>query len=209
MTTLFHPTAGQVALIEVVGSWSAPATEDDPLTGVVDTGADGILTIMGVSSPRLADGAEVIVSIFAADALYRIRATSHWARSGRLVIDPIADVERIQRRRWPRQAVHLDVVLAPLIGHDDAVTGIAGRTLDLGIGGLRVETDRRLPGGSLLSMTLTLPDGGTLVALTTIVYADVSEERCEYGLAFDELSDVDAARLAALIGLQRAPTTAS
>jgi hypothetical protein len=47
---------------------------------------------------------------------------------------------------------------------------------------------------------LTLPDGGRLVARATVVSAHVSDDSCEYRLAFDGLDDIDAARLMALVG---------
>jgi hypothetical protein len=209
VTVFFQATPGQIALIEtVVTPASTASTEALQLTGVVDIGTDGVLSIMGVWSPTLADGAEVIVSIFAPDALYRLRATSHRGRSGRLDISPIHDMERVQRRRWPRQQMQLDVMLAPLGGRDPEVS-IAGRTLDLGLGGLRVETKQRLPPSADVAVRLTLPDGASLVTRTTVVYADVTDSTCEYGLAFDELDDADAARLNALVDLQGAPPSFS
>src|ERR1700736_3969210 len=127
----FHPTAGQIALIEPV-----PQNLDGPsgvLTGVIESAGAGDMTIMGLSSRDLADNAEVVVSIFAPEALYRIEGLANWGRSGRLVIDPIHDVEQIQRRRWPRHAVHVNVTLASLDDANDNVGGVAGRTIDLGM----------------------------------------------------------------------------
>jgi PilZ domain len=181
----FHPIAGQIALIEPV-----PQTLDVPaaggaLTGVVETAGTDSLTIMGLSSRALADNAEVVVSIFAPEALYRIQGLAHWGDSGRLVIDPIHDVKQIQRRRWRRHPVHFNVTLASLDEADDDVGGVAGRTIDLGMGGLRVETIRRLRPGADPTVIFTLPDGSSVVARTTVTSVSVSESGCEYGLAFD------------------------
>jgi hypothetical protein len=70
-----------------------------------------------------------------------------------------------------------------------------------------VETIRRLPPGADLTVMLTLPDGGRLVARTAVVSADVSDDGCEYRLAFDSLDDIDAARLMALVGTQTGACT--
>jgi hypothetical protein len=203
----FNPTPGQVALVERQDRGHPLPAPAHPLTGVVGTGSDELLTLIGLSSPDLADGTEVVVSIFAPEALYRIRATAYWGLSGRLAIDPIHHVERVQRRRWPRHMINLDATLVPLDGPDYGVTGIHGHTLDLGMGGLRVETSRRLPRGADMTVILTLPDGARLLARTTVVAADIREGVFEYRLAFDQLDDDDAAHLTALVGSDPASTT--
>jgi PilZ domain len=201
----FHPSAGQIALIEPEEFGCAGPDRAIPLTGIVDVGTSEVLTLIGVSSPDLADGSEVIVSIFAPEALYRIRAAAHWGPSGRLAIDPIHDLERIERRSWPRHALRINVTLAALDGPDVDLVGVAGRTLDLGVAGLRVETIGCLPAGADVTVMLTLPDGGRLVARTTVVSAEVSDSGCEYRLAFDCLNDVDTGRLMALVGPEAGP----
>lgn len=198
----FHPTAGQIALIE--------PDRASPLTGTVDAGNSDGLTLMELSSPDLADGSEVVVSIFAPEALYRIRAAAHWSACGRLAIQPIHDIERIERRSWPRHALHIDVILAALDGPDDELTGVSGHTIDIGVAGMRVKTIGRLPAGADVTVMLTLPDGGRLVARTTVVSAvsvvsaPTGDGGCEYRLAFDPLDNIDAARLMALVGRQTA-----
>jgi hypothetical protein len=198
----FHPTAGQVALIELDELGHPSGHRVSPLTAMVDDGSTDVLTLMGLSSPDLTDGTEVVVSIFAPEALYRIRAAAHWGPFGKLAIDPIHDVERIKRRSWPRHALKVNVTLAALDGPGDDLGGVAGQTLDVGVAGLRVETTRRLPPGADLTVMLTLPDGGRLVARTTVVSAHVGDGSCEYRLAFDSLDDVDTARLMAVVGTQ-------
>jgi hypothetical protein len=199
VTILFHPTASQVALIEPEMQGHVDHDAASRLMGVV-ANSEGPLIIVGVSPSQLADGSEVMVSIFTQEGLYRLRATSHWDGDSRLRIDPIHETERVQRRDWPRHPLHLDVVLASLDGDSGDVTGVAGQTLDLSVGGLRVATDRRLPPGADLTVMLTLPDGIRLVARTTVVYAYVKDDIFEYRLAFHQLDDVDVTRLTALVG---------
>ena len=109
-------------------------------------------------------------------------------------------MERIQRRRWRRHPLQLDVTLAPLDGPQPADTDVVGQTLDVGVGGIRVETLRRLPPGAGAQVILTLPDGLPLVARATVVCADFSDRGCEYRLVFDELDESDANRLIVLVG---------
>jgi PilZ domain len=203
MMPSFHPTAGQVALIEPDMGGHVDHDTANRLIGVV-AGGDGVLTIVGVAASQLADAVEVVVSIFTAEGLYRMRATSHWDGAGRLTIDPIHEIEQIQRRRWPRHPLHLDVTLASLDEDAGDVTGFRGETLDLCVGGLRVATTRRLPPGADLTVMLTLPDGIRLVARTTVVNAYVQEDIFEYRLAFDQLDELDASRLTALVGADTA-----
>jgi hypothetical protein len=193
----FHPTPGEVALIEREDRPGAKGSE--PIAGVVDSGDNDVLTISSADLSDLPEGAAVLVSIFARDALYRIRATAHRLSSGRLGLDPVHDIERIQRRRWPRHPIELDVTLASLDGPDPAVRGVAGRTLDIGMGGLRVATNHRLPPGEDLTVILTLPDGAPLVARTTVVAVDVRDGVFEYRLAFDQLDELDTTNLIALL----------
>jgi hypothetical protein len=199
MTLAFHPSASQVALIEPEVNGHVDHDAAHRLMGVV-ANSEGPVVIMGVSPSQLADGSEVTVSIFTAEGLYRMRATSHWDGAGQLRIDPIHDTERVQRRNWPRHPLHLAVTLAALDGDSGDVTGVAGETLDLSVGGLRVATDRCLPPGADLTVMLTLPDGVRLVARTTVVYAYVKDDIFEYRLAFDQLDEIDVTRLTALVG---------
>jgi PilZ domain len=195
----FHPIAGEVALIEREGPDRPGGHGPEPMAGVVDSGSDEILMIVGVDSSGLPEGTHVLVSIFAREALYRIRATAHWASPERLALDPVDEVERIQRRRWPRHPIELDVTLASLDGPDPNVGGVPGRTLDIGMGGLRVETNHRLPPGEDLTIILTLPDGAPLVARTTVVAVQVRGDVFEYRLAFDQLDELDTTNLIALL----------
>jgi hypothetical protein len=200
MLQTFRATPGQVALIEPQNGGDSRQIHLSPLTGVVDNSDQEVLTLIGVSPSDLADGTDVVVSIFAPEALYRIRATAAWDRSGKLVVDPIQDVERIQRRRWPRHNIDLDVTLVPLDGPDDRRSAVNGRTIDMGMGGLRVRTDRRLPPGADMTVILEFPDGAEMVARTTVVAANVVDGSFQYRLAFNGLEDDDAAHLSVLVG---------
>jgi hypothetical protein len=198
----FHPSAGQVALI-------APASNDQlehdrRLIGIV-SGTVGTLTVVGLSVSDLADGSDIVVSIFTGEGLYKIRALARWDDPGELTIDPIREVELIQRRRWPRRPIHLDVAVARshLERGDHSV--VAGQTLDVSMGGIRVATDRRLPPGTDLEVTISLPDGRRMVARSTVVYAFVKDDAFEYRLAFDQLSDAGATSLDALVGIATMP----
>jgi PilZ domain len=199
VTLVFHPMALQVALIEPEVHGQVDHDAGHRLMGVV-ANSEGPLIILGVSASQLADGSEVMVSIFTPEGLYRMRATSHWDGTGRLMVDPIHATERVQRRNWPRHPLHLDVTLAPLDGDSGDVTGVTGQTLDLSVGGLRVATNRCLPPGADLTVMLTLPDGIRLVARTTVVYAYLKDDIFEYRLAFDQLDEIDLTRLTALVG---------
>lgn len=198
VTVLCYPTAGRIALVEPQERGRDGRARACPLIGVVDADGEGLLTIVGVSSPNLADGTEVIVSIFAPEALYRIKGAVHWRTGDLLTIATDYDVERVQRRRWSRHPLQLGVRLAAIDGADFRDADIAGRTLDVGLGGLRIETVRRLPERATLLAIVALPDGERLVAQTAVVTADFGERGCEYRLAFDHLDEVDVVRLVSL-----------
>ena len=202
MTDPFQPTPGQAALVESEPPSGAGLEGAAPVTGIVDRRTDGVLRVSGVASADLVDGSAVLISIFAPDALWRVRGTARWESPGTLVIFPVHDEERIQRRRWPRHEVHLDVTLACLDG--DEATGVTGRTIDLGMGGLRVETRRRLPPGADVTVFLALPDASSLVERAAVVSSHVTAGRYLYGLAFDRLAEVDAGRLRSLLDAQTA-----
>src|ERR1700704_2389945 len=102
MALSFHPTPGQVALVEPA---LAQTGQHTGVTGVVAVDDDDKFHVIGVTWPEMHEDTEVVVSIFAPEALYRLTGTARWAGSQRLTVDPIHDVERIQRRRWPRHSI--------------------------------------------------------------------------------------------------------
>ncbi|MBI3256604.1 MAG: PilZ domain-containing protein [Actinobacteria bacterium] len=181
MKELFQPLAGQVALVEYVeGSRSC-------LTGLVLPGAEHHVTIdLGAAGPLRGPSEDVVVSVFAADALYRLEATAMATDlDGVIVLDPIRSTERVQRRTTPRVPIRVGMVIST---HDGpGMVTIAARSLDIGPGGMRVETLRALPEGQPV-VALTLPDGSELLAQAQILDADGDEEGYEYRLAFVDLS---------------------
>lgn len=198
MVTGFRPRAGQVVLLEYEGDHA----EGTCLTGLVVKDEGGDVTIdVGASGPAPAEGSKVVASVFAPEALYRLHATARPGRGGLVALDPVHEIERVQRRSWPRRALHLSVTLVPLdgTGTDADFTGVAGRTVDVGVGGMRVETIQPLPGGIDPSVMMTLEDGTSMFLPTRVVHVDIGPESCEYRLAFHELPEDDAARLAALV----------
>jgi hypothetical protein len=199
MTDTFVPTAGQVALVEPQQRGRDGLARPCPLIGVVGA-PDDILTIMGVSSPNLIDGTDVLVSIFAPEALYRISGSAHWRDAGQLAIEPIHHVERIQRRRWTRYPMRLEVMLAALDGPDEGMAAVGGQTVDVSQGGVRVKTVRLLPAGVDLIVMFTPQDGESLAVRSSVVLADITDGEYEYRLAFDRLDEVDVSRLVTIIG---------
>jgi hypothetical protein len=171
------------------------------LTGVIMPSTEGGIAIdLGAGSAQLADGAEVVVSVFSSAAMYRLHGAVH-ARGRTLVtLDSVHDVERVQRRRAPRHALRLSVTLVSADESDPDVSRVAGRSLDVGAGGLRVETVRPLPRGADPIAIVALPEGAPLMVPTRVITADVSEDGCEYRLAFTQLRPADADRLAVLMG---------
>lgn len=219
MSIPYRSASGHVALIERQPGDRPPESHQDPITGVVASWNEGVLTVSGVDPSDLPEGAPVVVSIFASDALYRSRAVAHWAGPGELTMDRLHDPERIQRRRWPRYRINLDVTLASLDGPITELRGIRGQTIDIGMGGVRIQTQHRLPPGEDVSVMVALPDGKQVVARSTVVAVHDNDSGFEYRLAFGQLDDLDTANLTALLdtlpdpdpiaGDQSAPATGS
>jgi len=193
----FQPGPGQVALVEYA------ERSDECLTGLVLGEDGGYMAIdLGASGPLRAERDEVVVSVFAPDAMYRLRAT---ARSGQpdgvIVLTPVHAVERIQRRGAARTAIRLGVTLAVI--DLPAVDSVVGRSIDVGLGGLRVETLRALPQGDLAA-TFTLPGGTSIVAPVDVLAVETDADGYEYRLAFGQLSGPEAEAIAALVESQPA-----
>ncbi len=197
--TPYHSTDGHVALIERQPSDLHQDSNQDPITGIVDSWSESVLTVSGVDSSHLPEGTQVVISIFASDALYRSRAIAHWASTGLLTMDRLHDLERIQRRRWPRYRITLNVILASLDGPITALRGIRGHTLDIGMGGVRIQASHRLPPGEDVSVIVAFPDGSQLVVRGTVIAVTSNEAGFEYRLAFGQLDDVDTAALTAFL----------
>jgi hypothetical protein len=99
----------------------------------------------------------------------------------------------LHRRTSPRAEVSLELRLSRGKGNP-----IAGRTLDLGAGGMRVATQRPLGVDEVLAFHLRLADGGGAVD----GHARVLREHATrtYALRFERLPSDATARLSSLLG---------
>jgi hypothetical protein len=139
---------------------------------------------------------QVTISVFAPEALFRLsgQATSEGLT---VTCEPGIAIERIQRRRWPRRRMDLVVTLCP-VDDGSRLAGIPGRTVDVSVGGLCVETLRPVEGAGDPMVILKLPDGTTIVSGASTVAVEEFGDGWRYRLAFSELEEDDARRLAAL-----------
>lgn len=178
--------AGRMALVEAAGV-STPATVASVHGSAVTVTCDE-----DCWSGRSRD--EVLVSVFAPDALYRISGPAEV--DGREVTTAAgALVERVQRRKWPRRRMDLAVTLCP-VSEGVRLEGVPGRTVDVSIGGLCVETLRPVEGTPMV--ILSLPDGTTIVSGASTVVSEDLGDGWRYRLAFDRMDSRDAVRLAEL-----------
>ena len=200
MSDSWRPVPGQVALIEYAEVDASPESQAC-LTGLVLSDTDGHVTVdLGASGPLDETRAEIVVSFFSPDALYRVHATARRGSPPAIIeLDNVQQVERVQRRLSPRVPLRLPVALGSFDGPAAGFAGVKGHTLDIGIGGLRVETETPFPTGADATVALTLDDGRHLVARTRVVVADVEQGHCEYRLAFVELDDGDRALITSLV----------
>ena len=187
----FRPGPGQVALVQYPNG-------DTTLTGLVTGSQDGIAIDLGPVGHPLSDEA-VVVSVYAPDALYRLHATARPARpEGVIVLEPVHEIERIQRRNAIRVPIQLGVTLSFLDDHNPTIESVVGRTLDLGLGGLRVQTLRPLPHRDPTVM-FTLPTGRSIVGAALVLSEDTVPEGYECRLAFEELDPDDVVALSELV----------
>jgi PilZ domain len=188
----FRPGPGQVALVEYPGA-------ETPMTGLVTNGqAEHIAIDLGIQAPPPAPDEPIVVSVYAPDALYRLRGNARPARpEGVIVLEPVLDVERIQRRSAARVPIQVGVTLSFL---DDGpmIESIVGRTLDIGLGGLRVLTLRPVPKRDPTVM-FTLPTGRSIVGATLVLSEDTAEEGFEVRLSFRDLDPDDVVALRELV----------
>jgi hypothetical protein len=99
-----------------------------------------------------------------------------------------------RRRASPRVEISVDVALSRAASRDP----VTGRTLDVGPGGMLVETRRPLRLGEPLQFTCALQDGGD-GQLTGRAHVVREHVKGVYGLCFERLGDAQRARLAALV----------
>ncbi|MBV9660227.1 MAG: PilZ domain-containing protein [Acidimicrobiales bacterium] len=139
---------------------------------------------------------EVLVSVFAVDALYRICGKALMYGS-EVATAPDAAVERIQRRKWPRHRMDLAVTLCP-VKEGVRLEGVPGRTVDLSVGGLCAETLRPVEGEGDPVVILSLPDGTSVVSGVSTVASEDLGDGWRYRMAFLDLAAHDYTRLVEL-----------
>jgi hypothetical protein len=182
-----------VALVEYPGA-------EAPMTGLVTNGqAEHIAIDLGVQAPPPATDGPIVVSVYAPDALYRLRGTARAARpEGVIVLEPVIDVERIQRRSAARVPIQVGITLSFLDDPSLPIESIVGRTLDIGLGGLRVLTLRTVPKRDPTVM-FTLPTGRSIVGATLVLSEDSTDEGYEVRLSFRDLDPDDVVALRELV----------
>ena len=129
-----------------------------------------------------------------------LRGIGHYRWAGYLALRPVYEVDRIQRRLWPRFPMVVDVTLAAMEGSDADFTGVTGRTIDISVGGLQVQMEHPLRLGADPTVMLTLPDGARLVAGARVVHSDAIAGGYRYRLAFNQIEEGDTTRIMALAG---------
>jgi hypothetical protein len=189
----WKPAPGQVALIELAED------TDQCLTGVVmENGGGAVVIDLGASPAPQGSDTAVIASFFTPEALYRVRARANARPDQKAIIDlTVEEIERVQRRVAPRTQIELKVAMTAFDGESSQMPSVVGRTVDVGPGGCRVATERQFPPGLDPTVTLHLPEGD-LVVLAQVLQATHDDGGWEYRMAFMDIDEDDAKRLAAL-----------
>jgi hypothetical protein len=197
----WKPRSGQVAFIEPHAAGGAC------LTGVVlEDAGEAVVIDLGGSPGAAEAGSEVTASFFSPDALYRTEATLLPHDGEDTVIDlVIHDVERVQRRESPRTKVAVPIVLSNFDDPDPDAGGsvfasVTGQSIDIGLGGCRVATERRFPSGCDPTVTLHLSATEEVVALAAVLEEQPCPDgRFEYRLVFIDPEDDHQERLADIV----------
>lgn len=92
------------------------------------------------------------------------------------IIEPPAELKKVQMRSYVRLGIVLDVKLEVLADDGDNQV-LATLTRDISAGGLRVATAKPLGAGTKLKVTLPLPGMGTTVEATGEVIRDIPPEK--------------------------------
>ena len=138
---------------------------------------------------------QVTVSVFAPDALYRMTGEAVSEDKGLRCSEDML-IERIQRRKWPRRLIDLPVTLCATESAS-SFEGVAGRTIDISVGGACIDTLRRVEDENPM-VILRLPDGATIVCGATTVAVEELDDCWRYRVAFTDLESADASRLESL-----------
>ncbi len=185
-------------LVHLIGLTALVETGDVEVTASVSAVEDGRISFTCDSDEWAgARPDSTLVSVFAPDALYRVSGPATVV-GATVTMGPDGSVERIQRRRWPRLRLDLAVTLCPVVDGRH-LEGVPGRTVDVGVGGLCVETLREVPGQGDPMVILSLPDGTSVVSLTSTVAAEDLGDGWRYRLAFQDLDGHDAGRIADVV----------
>jgi hypothetical protein len=190
----YRPFPGQVALLE------RPGTDAGEMTGLVGAADDERFEIdLGMGNALSPEPQEVVVSVCAPEALYRLSAKATPGRSdGIVVLSDVHELERIQRRTAHRVPLRLGVSLACLDDPTAGLRAVTGYTVDIGVGGLQVQTERALPHCDPTVM-LTLPDGTRVAALSLVLQTTPHGDGYRSRLSFQDLPGDTMTALSALV----------
>jgi len=190
----YRPLPGQIALLERSG---ASATDVTGLVGAADD--DHFEIDLGLGNAVSQEPEEVVVSVCAPEALYRLSAKASPGRGqGIVVLTDVHELERIQRRTAVRVPIRLGVSLACLDDPTAGLRAVAGYTIDIGVGGVQVQTLRPLPDCDPTVM-LTLPDGSRVAALALVLQTTPHGDGIRSRLAFQDLPADSMTALSALV----------
>jgi hypothetical protein len=189
----YQPLPGQVALLERPGD----AAEMTGLVGAAE--GDQFEIDLGLGNSVSREPEEVVVSVCAPEALYRLRAKASPGRGdGIVVLSDVHELERIQRRTAVRVPIRLGVSLACLDDPTAGLRAVTGYTIDIGVGGVQVQTLRPLPDCDPTVM-LTLPDGTRVAALTLVLQTTPHGDGYRSRLCFQDLPADTMTALSALV----------
>jgi hypothetical protein len=190
----YRPLPGQVALLE------RPGAGDNDMTGLVGAADDDHFEIdLGLGNAVALEPEEVVVNVCAPEALYRLSAKASPGRGqGIVVLTDVHELERIQRRTAVRVPIRLGVSLACLDDPSAGLQAVSGYTIDIGVGGVQVQTLRPLPDCDPTVM-LTLPDGTRVAALSLVLQTTPYGDGYRSRLCFQDLPAEDMTALSALV----------
>jgi len=103
-----------------------------------------------------------------------------------------------------REALRFPITLpAAYVAQAEEIYGEQTQTMDVSLGGLQLITGRMLPKGTLLSVTLQLPDQSVIVS-GTVAWSSFRGRRATAGVQFTRIGDAVRSALAKyLIALER------
>jgi len=195
----FEPVPGQVALIE------SPGGAHQPVTGIVVRARPLTIDAAGASGVGSSDGAVVEVVLCGGGARWRVGGTAAVGPDGLLTVDPVTRVELVERRAGPRRLAWIGLTILPLENERADPAPWPAHTVDIGAGGIRLETSHRLAPGERATVIVPLPGGSPVMCAGRVVATDAVRDGWCHRLAFSELRSVDADRLAAFVASPETP----